>query len=81
MTLKVRIAPMETTYFNKVSCSAVVYRLGGVKIGLGLTGKLGPAWVGACVKIVALFTENYPSVVMMCGGGGQKNACVYYLDW
>ena len=30
-----------------MSCSPGVYRLGGVKMGLGLTGKLGLAWVGA----------------------------------
>ena len=30
-----------------VSCSPDVYRLGGVKMGLGLSGKLGRAWVGA----------------------------------
>ena len=28
-----------------VSCSPNAYRLGGVKIGLGLTGWLGCAWV------------------------------------
>ena len=27
-----------------VSCSADGYRLGGVKMGLGTTGKLGRAW-------------------------------------
>ena len=30
-------------------CSPVPYRFGGVKIGLGLTGKLGGAWVSAWV--------------------------------
>ena len=30
-----------------VSCSPVGYRLGGVKMGFWLTGKLGRAWVGA----------------------------------
>ena len=30
-----------------VSCCAVPYRLGGVRLGLGLTGKLGRAWGGA----------------------------------
>ena len=29
------------------SCSLVPYRLGGVRFGFGLTGKLGCAWVGA----------------------------------
>ena len=32
-----------------VSCSPNAYRLGGVKKGLGLTGKPGCAWVGAWV--------------------------------
>ena len=30
-----------------VSCSAVGYMLGGVKLGSGMTGKLGRAWVSA----------------------------------
>ena len=34
-----------------VSCSLVTPRLGGVKMGLGLTGKLGRAWVGAWVVL------------------------------
>ena len=32
-----------------VSCSSDAYRLGGVKMVLGLTGKLGREWVGAWV--------------------------------
>ena len=32
-----------------VSCSTSGYRLGGVKMGLGLTGKPGRAWVGVWV--------------------------------
>ena len=32
-----------------VSCSSVVPRLDGVKMGLGLIGKLGRAWVSAWV--------------------------------
>ena len=38
------------------SCSLSVPMLGGVGLGLGLTGKLGRAWVGAwfgaCVVVV-----------------------------
>ena len=30
-----------------IKCSPKAYRLGRVKMGLGLTGKLGSAWVGA----------------------------------
>ena len=32
-----------------VLCVGDAYRLGGVKLGLGLMGKLGHAWVGAWV--------------------------------
>ena len=32
-----------------VSCGANALQLGGVKMGLGLMGKLGCAWVGAWV--------------------------------
>ena len=36
-------------YPYPTSCSRDTPRLGGVKMGLGLTGKLGHAWVGAWV--------------------------------
>ena len=36
-------------YLAAVSCSLSVPRLGGVKFGFWLTGKLGRAWVGAWV--------------------------------
>ena len=50
----------------------------GLNCGFG-DGKLGCAWVGACVVHVG----GDDDVVMMFGGGaggGVKNACVYYLD-
>ena len=31
-----------------VSCSPVPYRLGGVGLWSGLTGKVGSAWFGTC---------------------------------
>ena len=40
----------------------VPYRLGGVKMGLGLTGKLHRAWVGAMVVYGCMV------VVMLVGG-------------
>ena len=35
-----------------VSCSPTVYKLGGVRFGSEMTGKLGLAWVGAWVVVV-----------------------------
>ena len=44
-----------------VSCSATVPQLGGVKMGLGLTNKLGLAWVGArVVHGCTVMAHNYP---------------------
>ena len=40
----------ETRRPAAVSCSHILYRLGGVKMGLGLMGKLGRAWIGAWVS-------------------------------
>ena len=41
-----------------------------------VTGKLGRAWYGAwCMGVW------FGDVLMWCGGGGGKNAWVYYLDW
>ena len=36
-------------YTAAVSCSSVTARLGGVKMGIWLTGKLGRTWVGSWV--------------------------------
>ena len=46
-----------------VSCSYVPYR---GKMGLGLMGKLGRAWVGAWLWCCL-------GDVVMCGGGGDNN--------
>ena len=37
----------KSEHLAAVSCSSGVPWLGGVKMGLGLMGKLGRAWVGA----------------------------------
>ena len=47
-----------------VSCSLNAYRLGGLKMGLGLTGKLGRAWVGAWMVSGVV----HGCLVMSCGG-------------
>ena len=49
-----------------VSCSSDAYRLGGVKIGLGLMGKLGRAWVGAWVGTWLYGWVHGFDVVVMC---------------
>ena len=56
-----------------VSCSLNTPRLGGAKLGLGLTGKLGLAWVGAWHGALA-FMGVCSHVV-----GGRINACVTSL--
>ena len=45
---------VNTLFFNEaaVLCSPIPYWLGGVGLGLGLTGKLGRAWVGAWVVVM-----------------------------
>ena len=41
--------PSGSYHLAAVSCSLSAYRLGGVKLGFWLTGRLGRAWVGAWV--------------------------------
>ena len=60
-----------------VSCSSVPNRLGGVKIGLGLTGKLGRAWVGAWVVVYGCMGGCMVVLILV---GGVLNVVLYHLD-
>ena len=44
--------------------------------GLGLTGKLGRAWVGACCMAWCMGGLWCGDVVVVMCGGGVENACV-----
>ena len=50
--------PMQFEYQPAVSCSPVGYRLGGVKMGLGLRGKLGRARVYWFMGIVMCMVKR-----------------------
>ena len=58
-------------YQAAVTCSSVTARLGGVKMGSGMTGKLHRAWVGAWVVLLVVAMWGWDKCMCILPGLGE----------
>ena len=56
-------AETSPLYVAAVSCNPIPYCTGGVKLGLGLTGKLGSAWVGVHGSVKSIVNNKKDSMI------------------